>query len=37
MNLKIFAPVHLGNKFNFWNVHEIMNASGLLQSLREAL
>ena len=26
------ALVHLRNKFNFWNVHGIMNTSGLLQS-----
>ena len=24
--------IHLRNKFNFWNVHGIMNTSGLLQS-----
>ena len=24
--------VHLRNEFNFWNVHGIMNTSGLLQS-----
>ena len=25
-------PKHLRNEFNFWNVHGIMNTSGLLQS-----
>ena len=24
--------VHLRNEFNFWNVHGIMNISGLVQS-----
>ena len=27
-----FAPVFLRNEFNFWNVHGIMNTSGLVQS-----
>ena len=27
-----FSEVHLSNEFNFWNVHGIMNTSGLLQS-----
>ena len=26
--------MYLRNEFNFWNVHEIMNTSGILQSLR---
>ena len=28
----IFGYIHLRNEFNFWNVHGIMNTSGLLQS-----
>ena len=31
-----FFYVHLRNKFEFWNVHGIMNTSSLLQSQREA-
>ena len=27
---------HLRNEFDFWNVHGIMNTSGLLQSYPEA-
>ena len=27
-----YIAVHLRNEFNFWNVHEIMNTSCLLQS-----
>ena len=27
-----FQSIHLRNEFNFWNVHGIMNTSGLLQS-----
>ena len=27
-----FATVYLRNEFNFWNVHGIMNTSGLLKS-----
>ena len=30
------VKVYLRNKFNFWNVHGIMNTSSLLQSKREA-
>ena len=26
-----FLDVHLRNEFNLWNVHKIMNTSGLLQ------
>ena len=26
------SNIHLRNKFDFWNVHGIMNTSGLLQS-----
>ena len=26
----------LRNEFNFWNVHEIMNTSGLLQSVSQS-
>ena len=26
------AKIHLRNEFNFWNVHGIMNTSGLFQS-----
>ena len=29
---KIFICSHLRNEFDFWNVHGIMNNSGLLQS-----
>ena len=28
---KSHATAHLRNEFNFWNVHGIMNVSGLLQ------
>ena len=27
-----FDMLHLRNEFDFWNVHGIMNTSGLLQS-----
>ena len=31
-HLPVILSVHLRNEFNFWNVHGIMNTSGLLQS-----
>ena len=33
----IILNVNISNKFKFWNVHGIMNTSGLLQSWCEAL
>ena len=30
--LNIFYNIYLRNEFNFWNVHGIMNTSGLVQS-----
>ena len=29
---KTIESIHLRNEFDFWNVHRIMNTSGLLQS-----
>ena len=34
MNFEEHCRIHLRNEFNFWNVHEIMNTSGLLQSYK---
>ena len=33
-NNSIHYGIYLRNEFVFWNVHEIMNTSGLLQSKR---
>ena len=32
MHRRVIIYIHLRNEFNFWNVHGIMNISGLLQS-----
>ena len=32
VNLHLFLQCRIRNEFNFWNIHKIMNTSGLLQS-----
>ena len=36
-SFKLCSWQYLRNGFNFWNVHGIMNTSGLLQSYRDVL